>query len=58
MNLLADLPEANHVVTEKEGRSVAYRFRCPFVEVSAKTGKKVDEVFQSVVKVPPFYNNW
>ena len=49
-DISADLPEQSHLVTEKEGRSVAYRYRCPFIEVSAKTGKNVDKMFQSVVR--------
>lgn len=37
-------------VTSKEGASIAYKFKCPFLEVSSLTGENVDQVFQSIVK--------
>jgi hypothetical protein len=37
-------------ITQKEGMSIAYRYKCPFVEVSAKTGENVDALFTSIVQ--------
>jgi len=42
--------EASWEITPKEGRSVAYTYRCPFVEASAKTGLGVDSIFANIVK--------
>ncbi len=49
-NDLADVPDPVRAVTEKEGRSVAYRYKCPFVEVSAKSGANIKTIFESLVK--------
>ncbi len=43
---LADLPAEERKVLEIEGRSLAYRYKCPFIEVSAKTGHNVNEAFR------------
>eukprot|EP01105_Mastigella_eilhardi_P025370 TRINITY_DN6899_c0_g1_i1.p1 TRINITY_DN6899_c0_g1~~TRINITY_DN6899_c0_g1_i1.p1 ORF type:complete len:706 (+),score=194.61 TRINITY_DN6899_c0_g1_i1:37-2154(+) len=47
-----DCATDDKVVSTKEGVSVAYRFKCPFNEVSAKIGyfEDVDRVFQSIVR--------
>lgn len=42
--------EAGWEITSKEGRSIAYTYRCPFVEASAKTGLGVDSIFSNIVK--------
>eukprot|EP01119_Soliformovum_irregulare_P015780 TRINITY_DN4499_c0_g1_i2.p1 TRINITY_DN4499_c0_g1~~TRINITY_DN4499_c0_g1_i2.p1 ORF type:complete len:734 (-),score=179.05 TRINITY_DN4499_c0_g1_i2:52-2253(-) len=42
--------EEHREVTQKEGLSVAYKYKCPFVEVSAKTGENVDMIFQEIVR--------
>eukprot|EP01114_Cavostelium_apophysatum_P024670 TRINITY_DN972_c0_g2_i1.p1 TRINITY_DN972_c0_g2~~TRINITY_DN972_c0_g2_i1.p1 ORF type:complete len:1016 (-),score=241.85 TRINITY_DN972_c0_g2_i1:3-3050(-) len=42
--------ESQRQITTKEGLSVAYRYKCPFVEVSAKTGENVTEAFHTAVR--------
>lgn len=37
-------------VTPDEGRDLATKFRCPFVETSAAHRSHVDEVFQTLVR--------
>jgi hypothetical protein len=46
----AEGEEAGWEITSKEGRSIAYTYRCPFVEASAKTGLGVDSIFSNIVK--------
>lgn len=38
--------ESARQVTTKEGLSIGYRYKCPFIEVSAKTGVNVNEAFE------------
>lgn len=38
------------VVLEDEGREIARRFNCTYIETSAKTGKNVEEVFSDLVR--------
>ncbi len=58
--IAAEGEEAGWEITSKEGRSIAYTYRCPFVEASAKTGLGVDSIFSNIVKEikgrrsPPF----
>ncbi len=44
-----DLTEQRQVIT-KEGMSVAYRWRCPFVEVSSKTKENVSVAFEMLIR--------
>ncbi len=37
-------------VTEKEGRSLAFKYSCPYLEVSAKTGYNIPLIFSTVVQ--------
>jgi small GTP-binding protein len=46
-----DLPEEERKVLEIEGRSLAYRYKCPFIEVSAKTGRNINEAFRFAADV-------
>jgi hypothetical protein len=46
----AEGEESSWEITSKEGRSIAYTYRCPFVEASAKTGLGVDSIFSNIVK--------
>jgi hypothetical protein len=48
--IAAEGEEAGWEITSKEGRSIAYTYRCPFVEASAKTGLGVDSIFSNIVK--------
>lgn len=45
-----DLEDKHRAVTTKEGLSVAYRYKCGFVEASSKSGENVDEIFQEIVR--------
>jgi len=45
----ADL-QAERTVTSKEGLSVAYRYKCPYVEVSSLTGEHVQQAFVEIVR--------
>ena len=45
-----DMPQEDWEVTESEGRAMATRLGCPFVQTSAFTGQGVKDVFQNVVK--------
>lgn len=49
--IAADLPEEERKVLEIEGRSLAYRYKCPFIEVSAKTGRNINEAFRFAADV-------
>eukprot|EP01119_Soliformovum_irregulare_P020935 TRINITY_DN6855_c0_g1_i2.p1 TRINITY_DN6855_c0_g1~~TRINITY_DN6855_c0_g1_i2.p1 ORF type:complete len:450 (+),score=152.56 TRINITY_DN6855_c0_g1_i2:274-1623(+) len=42
--------ETSRQVTTSEGQEMAKRFKCPFMETSAKTGLHIVEVFQEVVR--------
>eukprot|EP01089_Gocevia_fonbrunei_P020794 TRINITY_DN7825_c0_g1_i1.p1 TRINITY_DN7825_c0_g1~~TRINITY_DN7825_c0_g1_i1.p1 ORF type:complete len:249 (-),score=47.44 TRINITY_DN7825_c0_g1_i1:142-861(-) len=42
--------EDNTQITSKEGRSIAYTYRCPFIEVSSKTGQNIESIFQEIVR--------
>ena len=43
--------EDNRTVQETDGVSVANKLSCPYVEISAKTGENVDEVFQQLLSL-------
>lgn len=45
----ADL-EGQRKVSPEEGRDLATKFRCPFLETSAAHRSHVDEVFQTLVR--------
>lgn len=40
---------AKRKVATKQGKALARKFNCPFLEVSALTGENVDMVFSSLV---------
>jgi hypothetical protein len=45
-----DLSESERKVLPLEGRSLAYYYKCPFIEVSAKSGANVAEAFRLLVQ--------
>jgi small GTP-binding protein len=45
-----ETPEETWEITTKEGRSVAYTYRCPFLEASAKAGKGVNAIFEEIIR--------
>ncbi|KAJ3448654.1 centaurin/arf [Anaeramoeba flamelloides] len=42
--------ETNRKVTTKEGKSLAYTFSCPFLEVSSKNGEGVVNAFNEIIR--------
>lgn len=46
---LVDREDGQREVTAKEGASVAFKFKCPFIEVSARSGEGVLECFDTLV---------
>ena len=43
-----DVSQQQREVETIKGRALADRFEIPFLEVSAKTGERVDEIFQTM----------
>ncbi|KAL6066153.1 phosphatidylinositol-3,4,5-trisphosphate binding [Balamuthia mandrillaris] len=42
--------QQERVITHKEGLSVAYSWRCPFYEASAKSGEGIEQLFQHIIE--------
>lgn len=45
-----DLAEDQRMVSREEGEKLAKSFGCPFMEITAKDRRQVDDVFETIVR--------